>query len=148
MSEVIETNPRYKTAARLAAVQALYQLDYMPGNPDKIIRETIERVGQNGEGLAPFDKELFANILNGALQRMPDIDPLLEANLDAKWPYARMEKILKCILRAGAGELLQPDTDAPIIINDYVDVAHGFFEGKEPALVNAVLDKLAKHVRS
>lgn len=150
MSDVIEKNPKLKTTARLAAVQALYQLDYTPVKPENIIREFIARGGAGGDAgeVNAFDKELFATIVNEALQRDGDIVPMLEANLDPKWPYARLEKILKSILRAGAAELLHGTVDTGIVINDYVDVAHGFFEGKEPALVNAVLDKIAKHVRS
>ena len=150
MNDVEGTLPVQKSAARLAAVQALYQMDFKAARAEMIIHDFMnQKMPAEGDAPTPdFDRELFASIINGTLQRMADIDPLLEANLDPKWPLPRLDKILRSILRVGAAEMLQHGkVDAAIIINDYVNVAHGFFAGKEPALVNAVLDKIAKHVR-
>lgn len=145
--------PAQKSAARLAAVQALYQMELTTTRPDTIIRDFVEKrmPNDNEVGNLPedFDRELFTSIVRASIARKADIEPMISGALDAKWPFERLEKILKSILRAGTAELLEHGPiDAGIIINDYVNVAHGFFAGKEPALVNAVLDKLAKTVRS
>lgn len=150
--EVKNVSPAQKYAARLASVQALYQMDFTGQKAAPTIQDFVEKkmpVDADAPVTADFDVELFSSIVHHTLNRMKDIDDLLSANLDPKWPLDRLEKILKSLLRAGAGELLtQPGIDASIIINDYINVAHGFFSGKEPALVNAVLDKISKSIRS
>ncbi len=142
-----EVNISQKSAARLAATQALYQMEMIGTRVDVAIREFVEKRVLREEA-GEFDTELFGEIVRGVNERMGDIDAILGGALDAKWPLERLEKILKAILRAGVSELLQSKTDSGIIINDYVNVAHDFFAGKEPALVNAILDKVAKTVRS
>lgn len=161
MSDVIEKpvsispaqkSPAQKSAARMAAVQALYTIDYTGNVAGSAVKDFLNKqmpVDVDAPVPEDFDETLFASIVNGTLERQKDIDDMVSASLDAKWPLERLEKIIKSILRAGVGELLtQPATDTAIIINDYVNVAHGFFAGKEPALVNAVLDKVSKSLRS
>jgi transcription antitermination protein NusB len=156
MSDVIEmtkpSTPSQKSAARMAAVQALYTIDYTGNIAGHAVADFLNKqMPVDAEAPVPedFDKALFSAIVNGTLERQKDIDDMISGSLDAKWPLERLEKIIKSILRAGVGELLtQPKTDTAIIINDYMNVAHGFFDGKEPALVNAVLDKVSKSLRS
>jgi len=138
--------PARKSAARMAAVQALYQIELSGLRPEKIIAD-FQAGHIPNEADVPikdFDGELFAEIVSETVSKQAEIDQALQAHLDPRWPIERLEKILKALLRAGAAELLSAHTDAPIVINDYMNIAHGFFGGKEPALVNAVLDKLAK----
>jgi transcription antitermination protein NusB len=146
------SSPAQKSAARLAAVQALYTIDYTGNAAGSTVADFLQRkmpVDADAPIPVDFDDELFTSIVNGTLERQSDIDGMVSGGLDAKWPLERLEKILKSILRAGVGELLtHAKTDSAIIINDYVNVAHGFFANKEPALVNAVLDKISKTLRS
>ena len=139
-----------KSSARLAAVQALYLIELSGRKVDKVVAEFaaghLPR-GSEAEIPADFDKELFAAIVQEASVKQEAIDELLRAHLDKAWPFERLEKILKNLLRAGTAEILLGQVDSPILINDYINVAHGFFAGKEPSLTNAVLDKLAKGVR-
>ncbi|NDE91430.1 MAG: transcription antitermination factor NusB [Alphaproteobacteria bacterium] len=156
MSEALHKEPApssaQKSAARMAAVQALYTIDYTGNHAGNVVQDFLQgTMPVDAEAPVPesFDKELFASIVNGTLARQADIDEMVSSGLDPKWPLERLEKIIKSILRAGVGELLtHAKTDSAIIINDYVNVAHGFFSGKEPALVNAVLDKISKVLRS
>ena len=133
-----------KSAARTAAVQALYLIEVMGEEPEKVVSDFQEGAMPEESGLpADFDKELFSTIVHRAIAMQVDIDAALSEHLDKSWPLPRLEKILRALLRAGAAELLAGKVDAPIIINDYVNVAHSFFSGKEPAMANAVLDKIA-----
>ena len=96
-----------------------------------------------------MDQELFGEIVAGVAQNEAALDEMIKGAFDAKISGARMEILLRAILRAGAYELHHhAKIPAAVLINDYVDVAHAFFNAKEPGLVNAVLDKLAKHLRS
>ncbi len=139
--------PARKSAARLAAVQALYQIGLTGQKTEKVAEDFLSgRMPREADAPPPemFDGALFAAILDAASRRKDGIEDILAENLDASWPLPRMEKLLQSLLHAGIGELLEDKTPAPVIINDYVNIAHAFFAGKEPALVNAVLDKIAK----
>jgi transcription antitermination protein NusB len=151
-TEAKTTSPAHKSAARLAAVQALYLMDFTGDKAAATIQDFVNKkmpVDADAPIPTDFDEALFSSIVHNTLERLSDIDQMLSGSLDAKWPLERLEKILKSILRAGAGELLtQTKTETAIIINDYMNVAHSFFAGKEPALVNAVLDNVSKSLRS
>jgi transcription antitermination protein NusB len=147
---------RKRSVARLLAVQALYQIELnrsAPGVPgiDAVVGEFVKhRLGQEieGENYGEADRSLFIDIVKGASSRQGDLDPMLGAALSDEWPLARLETILRAILRAGAYELLaRSDIPPRVIISEYLDVAHAFFAGKEPAMVNGVLDKLARTLR-
>jgi N utilization substance protein B len=147
---------RKRSAARLAAVQALYQMELSQTAPtgaaiDAIVREFIKhRIGQeiDGDQYAEVDQTLFADIVKGASLRRNDLDGMISSALSDEWPLERLEAILRAILRAGAYELLErTDVPARVTISEYLDVAHAFFGGKEPSLVNGVLDKLARVLR-
>ncbi len=140
-----------RSAARLAAVQALYQTEITGVNGRTVIGEfTRYRIGHDtdGEDLVPADETLFAEIVNGTLERQADIDPMIVEALTADWPLERLEIILRAILRAATFELIgRIDVPARVVVTEYVDVAHAFFAGKEPGLVNGVLDRIARRLR-
>jgi len=141
------------TAARLAAVQALYQVDLGAVGVDEALRS----VSTDGEGAgAELDEQhrldadplLLAEIVRGVMERRERIDGMIQGALDPKWRVERFELVLRAILRAGVYELLgRPHVPARVVITEYMDVAHGFFEAAEAGLVNAVLDRLARVLR-
>lgn len=139
-----------KTAARLAAVQVLYQMRLNNQEAGEAVREfLVHRVGFNldGDVFVPAQPQLLQDIVMGTAERTADITSILEAALN-QGGREEVELILECILRCGIYELLaHGDTDVGIIIHDYMNVTTGFYEGKEPKLVNAILDKVAKKVR-
>lgn len=140
-----------RSAARLAAVQALYQIDLAGTSSDAVIMEFVRhRIGQeqDGDEFVTAEPVLFGDIVRGVQARLGEVDELLGGLLDRQWSLDRMELLLRAILRAGAWELLANAPVAPhIIINDYIDVTHAFFAGREPGMVNGVLDKLARALR-
>jgi N utilization substance protein B len=141
-----------RSAARLAAVQALYQMDLTGKGLNAVIPE-FERhwMGKEIEDdqYKPADGALFRVIVQGVLDRQKRIDPTVDDLLAKGWPLKRVEAVMRAILRAGAFELLQtPDTPVKVVISEYVDIARAFFEKEETAMVNAVLDRLARDARS
>ena len=143
--------PVQRSSARLAAVQALYQ-HAMTGTPvERIIADGIRggfAEALDGQDLVPPDRPLYARIVRGVRDRGGDLDALIDGALQRPWSRDRLELLLVAILRAGAWELADtPETPARVVISDYVDVAHAFFDGREPGLVNAVLDRIARRVR-
>ncbi|HSK41069.1 MAG TPA: transcription antitermination factor NusB [Arenibaculum sp.] len=140
-----------RKAARLAAVQALYQVDLAGTNPETVLGEFIKhRIGQeiDGERYVAADPQLFADILRGTSARREEIDRILGGSLDPQWPVERLELLLRAMLRAGAFELLaHSDTHARILISEYVDVGRAFFAGREPGMINGVLDRIARTLR-
>ncbi len=142
---------RKRSVARLAAVQALYQIDLSGARPQTVIAEfQRHRLGReiDGEHYGEADPALFADIVTGTAERQADLDRAIAAVLTPDWPLERLETVLRAILRAGAYELLaRPDVPARVAISEYLDIAHAFFAGKEPGLVNGVLDRLAHVLR-
>jgi N utilization substance protein B len=142
---------RRRSATRLAAVQALYEIEVSGALVDPVLREFIGKRWRDADGgsdlLAP-DGELLSQLVRGVCDRCSELDAVIETALTGAWTMNRLEILLKAILRAGAYELAALDEVPPkAAINEYVDVAHAFFPGKEPALVNAVLDRLARTLR-
>ncbi len=139
------------TAARLAAVQALYQIELTGATPDNVVEEfSRHRLGksQDGEAPAKASAALFSEIVRGASARRAELDGMIGAVLGPERPPDRLELIIACILRAGAYELVARHGAPPrAVISEYVELAHGFFAGNEPKLVNAVLDRIARTVR-
>jgi N utilization substance protein B len=138
--------------ARLAAVQALYQLQLNPGiGPEAVIREFVrDRLGReiDGELYGEADVELFADIVGGVAGDRERLDETLSAALSEEWPLGRLETILRVILEAGAYELARrPDIPPRVTMSEYVGIAHAFFSGGEPGLANGVLDHLARTLR-
>lgn len=141
---------RPRSAARLAAVQGLYQMDMSGADITEVIAQFATRFGAEGEGGAPeiADRLFFAELLRGVVRRQTDIDPMVDARLAGGWRLNRLDSILRAILRSGAFELMERrDIPAKAIISEYVDVAKEFFTGEEPKVVNGVLDKLAREQR-
>jgi len=143
-----------RSAARLAAVQALYQHE-MEGTPaaklvDEFHQHRIGREIDDGEGeLADPEMPFFDDVVKGVLARLEEIDAVIEARLAEGWNLKRLDKTMLQILRAGTYELLaRPDVPLGSAISEYVDVAHAFFERPEANFVNGVLDGVAKAVRS
>jgi N utilization substance protein B len=139
-------------AARLAAVQALYQLDINGGKAEAIAQEFVDhRLGRelDGDTYGGADEALFRAILAGAAARRDELDNIIAAVLPDAWPIDRIDSILRQILRCGVYELAeQPEIPAPVVISEYVGVADAFYQGKEPGMVNAVLDRLARELRA
>jgi len=140
-----------RSAARLAAVQALYQHE-MEGTPRaKLLDEFHQhRLGHEIEDdhYAEADVAFFDDLVGGSLARRDEIDGLLSDRLAQGWTLARLDKTMLQILRAGAYELLaRADVPVGTAISEYVDVAHAFFEEREAKFVNGVLDAVAKTVR-
>jgi len=137
--------------ARLAAVQALYQVEATGQDPRAVIAEfRTHRLGAeiDGASYADADAAFFAELVTDTLARCDEVDRHIEAALSGAWTLARLESVLRAILRLGVRELLFcPEVPARVVIDEYVDLAHAFFDGGEPALVNGVLDKLAHELR-
>lgn len=140
-----------RSAARLGAVQALYQIELSGGPAETVVGEFLEqRLAEEIEGfsLDAADRELFAGLVRGVAAEQAPLDDLLSAVLAEDWPVERLETVLKVILRAGAYELAyRPDIPPRVTITEYVDLARAFFDGKEPGLANGVLDRLAHELR-
>ena len=138
-------------SARLAAVQALYQLDLSPAAVESVIAEFIaERLGKevDGEMYRQADPHWFAEVVRGCSQKIDDIDRELAAMLTRDQAIKRLEPLLRATLRAAAFELMaRPDVPARVAIDEYIEVARAFFGPMESALVNGVLDKLARKLR-
>ena len=136
------------SAARLAAVQAAYQMDVTGAAADSVLGEFVKHrlgVELDGDEMVDPDRDLFGRIVRGISTRSADIDGIVDGALDPPWSVDRLELLLRAVLRAGVWELLENrEAAAPVVIADYVDVAHAFFGGKEPGLVNAVLDRASR----
>jgi N utilization substance protein B len=140
-----------RSLARLAAVQALYQIDLANGAAEAVVQEFVRhRLGQVIEGAQyrDADVEWFGDVVRGATARQAEVDALIEAAIASGRGLDRVETLLRATLRAGAYELLaRVDVPARVVIDEYVDVANAFFSGPEPKLVNGVLDHIARQVR-
>jgi len=144
-------NPRaanQRGAARLAAVQALYQMDVGRAS----LEDTLAQFGSfhlgrevEGEQYLPADADFFRQILSGVAKHQIEIDPAVDRALAEGWPIERVDATLRAILRAAAFELLKrKDIPAKVVISEYVDVARAFYEDDATGLVNAALDAIAR----
>ncbi len=149
--------PTARSTARLAAVQALYLIASTQADHKTVVQDFLSgRLGglaltddpetetETPVQLSDLDAVLFADVVAASVSRLDDIDHMIDANLSADWPKDRLELIVRSILRVAIAEFLAT-TDVPVkvTISEYVDVAHAFYDGQEPKLVNAVLDKIA-----
>ncbi|MGQ0662612.1 MAG: transcription antitermination factor NusB [Pseudomonadota bacterium] len=134
-----------RSRARLAAVQALYQIDLTGAAPGAVIEEfRLHRLA----GQAAADAALFADLVEGACATQADIDALLRSALAEGWTLERLESVLRAALRAGVYELMaHADVPARVAINEYVDIAHAFAVGRDVGFLNGVLDRLARRLR-
>jgi transcription antitermination protein NusB len=143
--------PAARSVSRLAVVQGLYQMDIASTDLNQVIEQfVLYRFGEQARfDFAGADPVFFGDLLRGVVEHQRAIDPMLDMQLATGWRLARIDSILRAVLRAGAFELLQrKDVPTAVIINEYVEVAHAFFSGEEPKVVNGVLDALAKKVRT
>ncbi len=142
---------RMKSAARLYAVQALFQMEHSAQTVETVRAEFLHhRFGAvyEGEEMLDGDVELFGRVLDVAVNYQARIDQLTDRALVAKWPIGRIDPTLRALFRAAGAELEDKDTPPKVIISEYVDVARAFFpDGKEPKFVNAVLDHMARELR-
>ena len=142
---------KMKSAARLYAVQALFQMEHSSQTLEAVKREFLDhRFGATYDGAEMLDGdiELFEEVLERAVNYQAPIDQMTDRALVAKWPLGRIDPTLRALFRAAGAELGVPSTPPKVIITEYVDVARAFFEeGKEPKFVNAVLDHMAREAR-
>ncbi len=138
-------------AARLAAVQALYQMDIGGSGVLEVVAEyEAHRLGQelDGETYLKADASWFRSIVAGVVREQRKLDPMIDAALQDSWALSRLDSTVRAILRAGTFELLErKDIPVAVIVTEYVEIAQAFFENDEPKLVNAVLDRIAKQIR-
>ncbi len=145
------TRSRSRSAARLAAVQALYQQE-MEGTPlPRLLKEFHDhRLGATIEDERYYDAErdFFDDIVSGADTRRAELDALIAARLAEGWTLERLDRPMRAILRAGAYELIaRPDVPHASVISEYVDVAHAFYDKRETGFVNGLLDAIARVAR-
>jgi transcription antitermination protein NusB len=144
---------RRRSVARLAAVQALYQLEANPeADPDAVIREFARhRFGEeiDDDRLGEADRALFADIVHGVSDDRERLDAGISAALTEEWHLLRLDSVLRAILRAGAYELVhRRDVPPRVSLKEYTVIAHAFFTGKEPGLANGVLNRIAHMLRA
>lgn len=141
-----------RSAARLAAVQALYQHTMEETPIAQLLHEFhMHRLGAEIEDdqYADADVDFFDDIVQGSTARLVEIDGLIEAKLASGWSLTRLDRTLHQILRAGTYELLaRRDVPVGSVINEYLDVAHAFFDAKDTRFANGLLDAIAKDVRA
>lgn len=140
-----------RSAARLAAVQALYQIEQSGSGVHHVLQEFITyRLGKisDADFSFPADQSYFAELLEGTALHQDALDQHIISVLSAGWTLDRLESVVRSILRVGAYELQHMNhIPTPILLNEYVDITHAFFKDKEPAFVNAVLQRLASRFR-
>lgn len=151
-------DPQGRSTGRLAAVQALYQMEVTQDPPDRIIKDFLtghvgglavtedrETSQESIVALAELDGELFINLVRAVQTRGTEIDDMIKGSLSSEWPWERLEITLRAILRAGVAELLaRTDIPAGATIAEFVDVAKAFYAGPEAGMANAVLDRIAR----
>ncbi len=139
-----------RSVARLAAVQALYQMETGGAGVETVIREFQDHRFEGdieGETLAAADEAFFAATVRGAVARQVEIDRAIAAHLAQGWKLERIDATLRAIFRAAGFELLSGENPAEIVIDEYVEIAKSFFDGPEPGFVNAALDAIARDGR-
>ena len=146
-----------RSVARLAAVQALYQMEVSSIGVESVIREftehrfdrALEGVDGEDDTLATADEGFFADLVRGVVAEQKRVDAAIAKRLAENWRLERVDATVRAILRAGAYELLnRPDVPTEVAIDEYVEVAKSFFEGTEPGFVNGALDGVARDVRT
>lgn len=142
---------RARTVARLAAVQALYQMELAGEGVETVISEFLNHrfdADIEGEPLAEADEDYFGQIVRGVVGGQRDIDDAVKARLASNWRMERLDSTLRALLRAGAWELRErQDVPREIVIDEYVELAKAFFDDAEAKFVNAALDGVARDAR-
>jgi transcription antitermination protein NusB len=144
--------PSRRQAARLAAVQALYQWQEGEHAPAEIIEQFLSiRTGETGEGgmRRDADRPLFKDVVEGTVAHKDTLEQTVSGALAEGWTWARVDRLVRAILLAGAYELVhRSDVPPKVAINEYVEIAHAFYDQGEPNFVNSVLDRVARQARS
>jgi N utilization substance protein B len=144
--------PSRRQAARLAAVQALYQWQEGQHGPAEIIEQFLKvRTGEMGEGgmRRDADRPLFKDVVEGTVLHKEELEQTVSGALAEDWTWARVDRLVRAILLAGAYELVhRRDVPPKVAINEYVEIAHAFYDKGEPTFVNSVLDRVARQERS
>lgn len=145
MSALGKIDAEARRAARLAAVQALYQMELVGAGAEEVAEEFITHRFDE----TPTDTEFFKAIVEGVPLHQAEIDKAIAACLSENWSMTRIDSILRAILRAAGLELVaRRDVPAKVVIDEYVGIAHDFFAGDEPGFVNAALDRMAHRKRA
>lgn len=144
--------PSRRQAARLAAVQALYQWQEGEHAPAEIIEQFLNvRTGEAGEGgmRRDADRPLFKDVVEGTVAHKDELEQTVSAALAEDWTWKRVDRLVRAILLAGAYELVhRRDVPPKVAINEYVEIAHAFYDQGEPSFINSVLDRVARQARS
>ncbi|HKU05491.1 MAG TPA: transcription antitermination factor NusB [Bradyrhizobium sp.] len=147
-----EKKANRRGAARLAAVQALYQMDIAGAGMNDVFAEFESHwIGNEveGEKYLPAEAAFFRDVVSGVVRDQARLDPLIDDALSKGWPLKRIDAILRAVLRAGSYELEhRKDVPGRVVVSEYVDVAHAFVEKDETGMVNAVLDQIARQFRA
>ncbi|MGD9844726.1 MAG: transcription antitermination factor NusB [Variibacter sp.] len=147
-----ERKANKRGAARLAAVQALYQMDVAAKGLNEIFAEFESHwMGQEVDGsqYRPAEAAFFRDVVGGVVREQRTLDPMIDAALAGGWPLKRIEALMRALLRAGVYELKhRADVPMRVVISEYVDVAHAFLDKEETGMVNAVLDLLGRRLRA
>ena len=144
--------PSRRQAARLAAVQALYQWQEGQDQPADIIEQFLKvRTGEAGEGgmRRDADRPLFKDVVEGTAAHKDELEKTVSAALAEGWTWARIDRLVRAILLAGAYELIhRRDVPPRVAINEYVEITHAFYDQRESTFVNSVLDRVARQERA
>ena len=152
MSPAPGRSSKKRSSARLACVQALYHMEISGADANDVIEEFIshwfgKNTGETGRGKT--DIAHFADVVRGVVVNQKEIDNLIDAALSDEWAFERLDKTLCALLRAAAYELTgRSDIPARVVIDEYLEIAHAFFEGKEPSFANGILDHVARDARA
>ena len=143
---------RARSLARLGAVQALYQMDLAGTDLADVCAEfEAHRLGRDVDGneIGPADAAFFRDLVTGVVREQSKLDPDIDRHLAEGWRLTRIDSTLRAILRAGAYELgHRRDVPVRVVLDEYVELAHAFFDGDEPGVVNGLLDRIARRVRA
>ncbi len=152
MSRTVASARQPRSVARLAAVQALYQMEVSGIGADAVVREFHDhRFDRDFEGgtLASADEAFFAELVRGVVMAQADVDAAITRRLATGWPLRRIDATARAILRSGAFELMRlPDVPKEVAIDEYVEIAKSFFAGPEPGFINGALDAIARDERA
>ena len=147
-----QPTPSRRQAARLAAVQALYQWQEGEHGPAEIVEQFLSvRTGETGEGgmRRDADRPLFKDVVQGTVAHKDELEQTVSSALAKDWTWGRIDRLVRAILLAGAYELVhRRDVPPKVAINEYVEIAHAFYDQGEPTFVNSVLDRVARQERS
>lgn len=152
IKQSIDKKANRRGAARLAAVQALYQMEVGGAGINDVLAEFESHwLGSEVEGdkYLPAEAAFFRDVVAGVVRDQTRLDPLIDDALSRGWPLKRIDAIVRAVLRAGSYELeRRKDVPARVVVSEYVDVAHAFVEKEEAGMVNAVLDQIARRFRA